>query len=261
MALMKTYKHLLISTRSHLRIITLNRPKSKNAINREMYDEIVCALNEAANDDNIVITAITGAGDYYCSGNDLRNFNDAGGDLGETIKKASSNLQKFVQTFFEFPKILAALVNGPAIGIAVTTLGLFDVVYASDRATFSTPFSSLGLTVEGCASYTFPRIMGPGKASEILYFNKKFTAQEAKECRLVTEVIPHDKLDRVLPELEKLSNLPANSLLYSKALVRNQEKENLQKAVEAECKRLEERWQSEDCLNAVIAFMSRKNKL
>ncbi|GLH12044.1 Peroxisomal 3,2-trans-enoyl-CoA isomerase [Gryllus bimaculatus] len=231
MALMKTYKHLLISTRSHLRIITLNRPKSKNAINTEMYDEIVCALNEAANDDNIVITAITGAGDYYCSGNDLRNFNDAGGDLGETIKKASSNLQKFVQTFFEFPKILAALVNGPAIGIAVTTLGLFDVVYASDRA------------------------------SEILYFNKKFTAQEAKECRLVTEVIPHDKLDRVLPELEKLSNLPSNSLLYSKALVRNQEKENLQKAVEAECKRLEERWQSEDCLNAVIAFMSRKNKL
>ncbi|XP_042211878.1 enoyl-CoA delta isomerase 2-like [Homarus americanus] len=68
------YKTILVSCENGLRIITLNRPEKKNAITVEMYNEWIEALKEAGEDPNTVITAITGSGDYYCSGNDLSNF-------------------------------------------------------------------------------------------------------------------------------------------------------------------------------------------
>ena len=71
--------------------------------------------------------------------------------------------RKFVAHFIDFPKPLIAAVNGPAVGISVTVMGLFDMVYASDKATFHTPFMELGQSPEGCSSFMFPRIVGPAK--------------------------------------------------------------------------------------------------
>lgn len=69
-------------------------------------------------------------------------------------------IREFVNTFIKFKKPLVALVNGPSIGIMFTTLALFDLVIASDKATFAAPFTELALSPEGCSSYTFPLLMG-----------------------------------------------------------------------------------------------------
>lgn len=73
-------------------------------------------------------------------------------------------LDKMVKSFIRFPKLLIALVNGPAVGIGATILGLCDVVYSSKSAYFYTPFTALGLCAEGCSSVTFPKILGTSKA-------------------------------------------------------------------------------------------------
>ncbi|KAM9302781.1 enoyl-CoA delta isomerase 2 [Morus bassanus] len=256
------YETILVTTKNNITTIMFNRPDRKNAISRKMYREIIKALEEAGKDDS-TIAVITGNGDYYSSGNDLSNFTNV--QPSEMEKMASDGavlLKEFVGHFIDFPKPLIAVVNGPAIGISVTVLGLCDIVYASDRATFHSPFSQLGQSPEGCSSYLFPKIMGLAKASEILLFNKKLTAAEACAQGLVTEVFPDRTFQKeVWARLEAYASLPKNSLAASKQLLRSMEKEKLHAVNSKECEVLKERWLSDECINAIVSFFQKKSKL
>uniref|UniRef100_A0A8C4U0G0 Enoyl-CoA delta isomerase 2 n=1 Tax=Falco tinnunculus TaxID=100819 RepID=A0A8C4U0G0_FALTI len=252
------YETILVTTKNNITKIMFNRPDRKNAINHKMYREIIKALEEAGKDDS-TIAVITGNGDYYSSGNDLNNFtNIQPGEMEKMAKDGAVLLKEFVGHFIDFPKPLIAVVNGPAIGICVTVLGLCDIVYASDRvtleklwfvqlkipfkATFHSPFSQLGQSPEGCSSYLFPKIMGSAKANEILLFNKKLTAAEACAQGLVTEVFPDSTFQKeVWAKLEAYASLPKNSLAVSKQLLRNVEKEKLHAVNSKECEVLKER--------------------
>uniref|UniRef100_A0A8C3XX71 Enoyl-CoA delta isomerase 2 n=1 Tax=Catharus ustulatus TaxID=91951 RepID=A0A8C3XX71_CATUS len=205
------YETLIVTTKNNITKIMFNRPDRKNAINHQMYREIIKALQEAGKNDS-TIAVITGNGDYYSSGNDLNNFtNVKPGEMEKMAKDGAVLLKEFVGQFIDFPKPLIAVVNGPAIGICVTVLGLCDLVYASDRATFHSPFSQLGQSPEGCSSYLFPKIMGLAKASEMLLFNKKLTAAEACAQGLVTEVFPDSSFQKeVWARLEAYASLPKN---------------------------------------------------
>uniref|UniRef100_H0YVJ0 Enoyl-CoA delta isomerase 2 n=1 Tax=Taeniopygia guttata TaxID=59729 RepID=H0YVJ0_TAEGU len=236
------YETLIVTTKNNITKIMFNRPDRKNAINHQMYREIIKALEEAGKNDS-TIAVITGNGDYYSSGNDLSNFtNVQPGEMEKMAKDGAVLLKDFVGHFIDFPKPLIAVVNGPAIGICVTVLALCDLVYASDRATFHSPFSQLGQSPEGCSSYLFPKIMGLAKASEMLLFNKKLTAAEACAQGLVTEVFPDRSFQKeVWARLEAYASLPKNSLAVSKQLLRSMEKEKLHAVNSRECEVLMER--------------------
>ncbi|KAM9337487.1 enoyl-CoA delta isomerase 2 [Symphorus nematophorus] len=256
------YETLLVTTEDKITTIKLNRPAKKNAITTEMYNEIIAALQQAAKDDS-VLTVFTGAGDYYCSGNDLNNFTKVPEDGVEaSAKRGGELLRKYVKAYIDFPKPLVAVVNGPAVGVSVTVLGLFDLVYATERASFHTPFSQLGQSAEGCSSYIFPKLMGAAKASEMLLFNKKLTAVQACELGLVTEVFPDSSFQtEVWTRLKAYAKLPPNSLSLSKQLIRSMEKERLHAVNDAEVELLIERWTSEECFNAIMNFFQAKAKL
>ncbi|XP_075941388.1 enoyl-CoA delta isomerase 2 [Anarhichas minor] len=256
------YETLLVTTEDDITTITLNRPAKKNAITTEMYNDIIAALDQAAKDDS-VITVFTGSGDFYCSGNDLSNFTQIPeGGVEESARRGGDLLRKYVKAYIDFPKPLVAVVNGPAVGISVTVLGLFDLIYATDRATFHTPFSQLGQSAEGCSSYTFPKIMGPAKATEMLLFNKKLSAVQACELGLVTEVFPDSSFQsEVWTRLKVYAKLPPKSLSLSKQLVRSVERDRLHAVNDAEVELLKERWTSDECFNAVMTFFQAKAKL
>ncbi|XP_008829887.1 enoyl-CoA delta isomerase 2, mitochondrial isoform X1 [Nannospalax galili] len=252
---------IVVTSEDGITKITFNRPTKKNAITFQMYNQIIEALKTASTD-NSAITVFTGNGDYYSSGNDLTNFTSAAGGMEEAAKTGAVVLRNFVNSFIDFPKPLIAVVNGPAVGISVTLLGMFDAVYASDKATFHTPFSSLGQTPEACSSYTFPKIMGPAKATEMLIFGKKLTAKEAWAQGLVTEVFPESTFQQeVWTKLKRYAKLPPNAMRISKELIRKSEKEKLYAVNAEECTTLQSKWLTEECINAIMSFVSRKAKL
>eukprot|EP00742_Colponemidia_sp_Colp-10_P001563 GILJ01001680.1.p1 GENE.GILJ01001680.1~~GILJ01001680.1.p1 ORF type:complete len:265 (+),score=39.65 GILJ01001680.1:42-836(+) len=256
-----TFSALLVDVSEGVMTIKLHRPKRKNAFNSEMYLDVISALQWATSRDDVVVALLTGSGDYFSSGNDLSNFLNIPDDTTpeQLSKKSGDMLRQFIRAFIDFPKPLIAAVNGPAIGIAVTLLGLCDIVYASESATFQTPFSKLAQTPEATSSFLFPRIMGLSRANEVLLLGKVLTAAEAERANYVSAVFPRLALEQeVLARAKELAQFPVKSLIYSKQLIREPIKSRLYQVNENECVRLEERWVSPDIAEALMKFMTRK---
>lgn len=117
-----------------IKIVQYNKPNKKNALDIVMYKRVISILNDAATDDNISVMVLTGTGDFYSSGNDFSYPPDS---------KADNVLKDYINAFIMFPKLLVAIVNGPAIGIAATTLALCDLVFASENVSILIRHSNL----------------------------------------------------------------------------------------------------------------------
>ena len=254
---------ILIEYSSDRKIATLifNRPKKKNAISKRMYKAVTAALKMLSNDNDVKVILLRSSGDYYSSGNDLSNFTSEIMHPLSMAKEARRICYEFVDSFLSCKKVIVAAVNGPAIGIAVTSLGLCDAVYASRNATFRTPFSELAQSPEGCSSYMFPKIMGEEIANEVLWKGKLLTADDAKRCKLVKEIYEttEDLNQHAMKYCEELVKLPD----HAPEGIRFTEKDTkllkcLQQINKEECDELERRWVSKDCFEALACFLEKR---
>uniref|UniRef100_A0A0N4ZV93 Enoyl-CoA delta isomerase 2, mitochondrial n=1 Tax=Parastrongyloides trichosuri TaxID=131310 RepID=A0A0N4ZV93_PARTI len=232
--------------------IIFNRPTRKNAIHIGMYDSILNALDESEKDPGIMLTIFTGVGEFYSSGNDFSM---------EALSKLSDDpalggvYAKLVEKLIDHSKLLIALVNGPAIGIACTTLAIFDLVLTSEKAYFYTPFTSLGLTPEGCSSVLFSEIMGYTKAAQLLLFSDKMSANEAYINGFVSEVYKDNEFKIKCEErIRKYENaLSMDSILISKSMMRSKiPKEKLKKINNWEKEMLSKQLEKEECQEFLI---------
>ncbi|GAB1866865.1 Peroxisomal 3,2-trans-enoyl-CoA isomerase [Camponotus japonicus] len=252
-----TDSFILTTLNNGIQKVVLNKPAKKNAISIPMYKELTILLNESANNNKVLIFALTANGDFFSSGNDMSTMMDV---TPAIIENANSTVKDFIDAVIMYPKLLIAVVNGPAIGIASTILGLFDLVYASNKAYFHTPFSSLGLVAEGCSTYTFPKLFGHSKAGDMLYLGYKMNAKEAEKYGLVSKVYNHDSLEEVWDDLNKISKLSSESILATKRLVSKWNREILLKVNAEEIKELKKRFESPDLIERIVNFLSRKSK-
>ncbi|MGB3430622.1 enoyl-CoA hydratase-related protein, partial [Achromobacter sp.] len=163
--------------------LTINRPNRRNALDTATYAALTEQIALASADTAVAAVILTGAGEHFTAGNDLRDFQaerGAGDSAGLTFLRAL--------TMADVPVIAA--VEGYAVGIGVTLLQHCDFVHVGEGATLRMPFVALGLCPEGASSLLMPRLAGTRRAAEWLLQGKAFTAQDACEAGLATSVTP-----------------------------------------------------------------------
>ncbi|KAH8297672.1 hypothetical protein KR054_005222 [Drosophila jambulina] len=253
------YEHLVVEQQEKLLVVKFNNPRRKNCINRSTYQEMTRVLTDVNDDEGVAVVVFTGVGEYFTAGNDLSQAGS--GDLNEYLKESNRIFKAMVLSFVNCKKIVFALVNGPAIGIGATIVGLSDVAWCSETAYFLAPFTKLGLVPEGGSSFMLPLILGRSKASEVLLLNEPLSAAEAYNFNFVSRVYKSTEVDSVIwPKLRQYAELPPNSLLQGKRLIKEGFLEGLLKANDSECRQLLESFQHPEFFQAIMDFASRKSK-
>jgi len=195
--------------------LRFNRPEKKNAITGAMYDALTAALADAAARPAVRAVLITGEGDIFTAGNDIKDFLAMSGGLTGT------SAGQFIRAAATFGKPLVAAVNGPAIGIGTTLLLHCDLVYASPEARLSVPFVDLGLVPEAGSSVLMPARIGTARASALLMLGEPMDAEAAHAAGLVTALVPAAELrEHARAKARKLAAKPPAALAATRALMR-----------------------------------------
>ena len=233
--------------------IRFNRPEKMNALTREMYGELARLLNEAAGDFGIRAVILSSEGDHFTAGNDIMDF------MKNPPSSEDSTVALFLASLLDFPKPLIGAVKGNAVGVGTTMLLHCDVVIASDTASFSMPFTSLGLVPEAGSTLLFPTLVGYQRAAKIFMTGESFDAHFAREIGLVAEVVS-DAEGEARAIAEKIALQPPQAIINTKALMKASKHDAVGAVMKAEFQLFAMALESEEFADAAMKFMSKKGK-
>jgi len=180
--------------------VTLNRPEQLNTMSEELLERALATFEEAADDDQVRVVVLTGAGRAFCAGGDLQGMaaGEAGGISGGTSTEGRiGTLRQAMRTsqlLREMPKVTIAQINGACAGAGLAWACACDLRYCAASAAFNTAFMTAGLSGDFGGTWTLPRIVGHAKATELYLLAEKFGAAEAERIGLVTRSLPADEL-------------------------------------------------------------------
>jgi 2-(1,2-epoxy-1,2-dihydrophenyl)acetyl-CoA isomerase len=177
--------------------ITFNRPEVYNAFNRELHAALREALTEAA-DPAIRCVVVTGAGKGFCAGQDLKEFGEVSGSIGDALEASYHPNVRLVRSL---AKPVIAAVNGAAAGAGLSFACACDVRLASSTATFVPGFVGIGLVPDAGGTWFIHRLLGFARAFEWMSTNRRLSADEALDWGLVSEVIDGDAFEARVAEV------------------------------------------------------------
>ena len=255
-----SYKTIILEKEDDIATITLNRPASFNALNFEMGRELVDAVEKCTENVQIKVLIVTGAGKAFCPGGDLKAMKEWPSDnLGDFFRQLTKFLDRVILDIRLTPKPVIASVNGPAAGAGFSLALACDLRIASDKATFKQAFTSIGLVPIGGWTFHLPRLVGFGRASELVFLDKVIAAGEAEEMGLVNQVVPEAKLKEATLEIaERLAGGPSLAFARAKALLNRALTSSLASQLENERREIALSGETEDFREALSAFFEKR---
>ena len=217
------YKTLMYEKKENIGFLTINRPEKMNAISQELTAELSLFLDEIENDDELRVIVITGAGDKaFVAGADINELVDRDARLGRRVSRERQEIFSRIENL-HVPVIAA--VNGYALGGGLELALACSIRICSEKAQFGAPEVKLGIIPGDGGTQRLPRLVGQGRAMEMIITGDFIDAQEAYRIGLVNKVFPPEKLKEEAMELaKKIASRPPLAVRYAKEAVnRSQE--------------------------------------
>jgi 2-(1,2-epoxy-1,2-dihydrophenyl)acetyl-CoA isomerase len=186
---------LLIKDEAGVRTLILNRPDAFNSLTIELKTGLLAALRAAGADESVRAVVLTGSGRAFCAGQDLKEHIGLlnSGDPAP-LNTVDEHYNPIVTELTNLPKPVIAAVNGTAAGAGASLAYACDLRVAAASAKFLMAFANVGLTADSGASWTLPRLIGYGRAMEMMLLAKPVDAGEALRIGMVTEVVPDEQV-------------------------------------------------------------------
>lgn len=239
-----------------VRILTLNRPHRLNALNEEMKDDFMAALAAAEADDAVAVVVLTGAGRAFSAGADLERFTSMYEDGSFAAMERFTDL-KFPRAVAEFSKPMIAAINGPAVGWGFTLPLMADIRICSTEARFACGFVRVGVTPEFGSSVLLPRIIGLGRAMELVLTAREVLPEEAQSMGLVSQVCqPEELLERACQLGETIAAYPRPAIKMAKAIILHGAQNGMQDTLSYEIGCFKRAMATEEHFNAVKAMQA-----
>lgn len=237
-------------------LVTLNRPRRKNAFNDPQWDGLAEALREAREDPAVAVMVVTGAGGDFSAGQDLSAF----GMPGEPRADGKPNgYYGCMDALLAFDKPLLAAARGVGVGIGATFLFHCDVVYVGESVRLRLPFVSLGLVPEAASSYLLQQVIGSQRAAELFYTAEWIDAARAVETGIAARAYPDDALlDATLAKAREMARWPVSALQATKRTLLAAHGDAVRRALETEDAGMREQAGSPENREAIAAFLAKR---
>lgn len=253
---MSDYETILVEKREKVAILTINRPDKLNSLNSKVHLEGVTALGALREDDSVRVVVITGAGEKaFIAGADIGEF------AGQTpvTQRNLFHEKTFFNSIDTFPKPVIAMINGFCLGGGNELALACDLRVAGENARFGQPEINLGIMCGGGGTQRLTRLIGEGRAMEIILTGDMIDAQTALEFGLVNHVYPSAELETKTMELaRKIAEKAPIALQLSKEAVKFASRSNLDEGLRREVDLFAICFSTEDKAEGVSAFLEKR---
>ena len=256
-----SYRNFVFENNDGVATIRLNDPEKLNALTFDTYGDLEKIFAELAHDDTVKVVVLTGTGKGFCSGGSVNDI------IGPLLKMKGDGLYKFtrmtcnvVKNMRDLKKPIIAAINGIAAGAGAMLMLASDLRIFSDNARAAFLFVKVGLSgADMGALYLLPRIVGLGKATELVFFGDSIDAQEAHRIGLANRVVPSETLmDEAYKWANRLRDGPLYSLGVTKELLEHEADVDLETALEMEAMAQARCMQTPDFIEGYNAFVEKR---
>lgn len=254
-------EHVVSTTRLNgVATVAVQRPQAKNALDIATKDALLAALHDVAQDPGVRCVVLTGSGDAFSVGQDLKeHITLVEADPEQVWRTVREHYNPIVQLIAGMDKPVVAAVNGMAAGAGASFAFAADLRYMADTAGFTLAFAGVALSCDSGASWSLPRLVGTAKAKELMLLGGRVDAAEALRLGLATEVVPAADLEEHVAQVAaRLAEGPTMAFASIRRAVAFSASEPLEASLEHEADLMDLTGNSSDHKAAVTSFLSKQ---